>query len=338
MPHNPTDHLRYCLDFDYDATATCPKWHKFLDDVLPDKDTQRTLQEFLGYTFTKHLKLEKVLFLHGSGSNGKGVLMETLMKLYGKENLSHHTLETLTDSNGYTAPDLENKILNIGTDISKNLKNHDKFKVLTSGEPFGCRPIRQKPITITDYAKLMFSSQHRPIAEVTDGFFRRIIFIPFKRKFKGDEIIVNLHKQLIDEIQGIMNWVLDGRDAVVKNEKIFISEECKEFWEEYTVETDSVSLFCETLNVEKTKGEGILVKDIYNVYKQFTADEEIHPLKRINFVKRMKDHLDFEVYEDSSRYKYIRCTYDVNKILDLKPEIKNGLPSKPYVQNQEFFS
>lgn len=65
------DFLRYCLDFDYDPQATAPMFKKFLDRVLPDKDCQAVLSEYMGYIFSKGLKLEKVLLLTGTGANGK---------------------------------------------------------------------------------------------------------------------------------------------------------------------------------------------------------------------------------------------------------------------------
>ena len=38
---------------------------KSLDEMLPNKDQQLLLHQFIGYSFTNGLKLEKALFLYG---------------------------------------------------------------------------------------------------------------------------------------------------------------------------------------------------------------------------------------------------------------------------------
>ena len=60
--HNKADFLKYVLNFDYEKKATAPKFIKYLNDVL-DEDTQKVLQEFAGYIFINHLKLEKSLYV-----------------------------------------------------------------------------------------------------------------------------------------------------------------------------------------------------------------------------------------------------------------------------------
>lgn len=56
------DFLTHQLDFDYNETAKNEVFHQYLDRVLPDKDSQKTLQQVAGYLFIKGLKLEKVFF------------------------------------------------------------------------------------------------------------------------------------------------------------------------------------------------------------------------------------------------------------------------------------
>jgi putative DNA primase/helicase len=61
------------LPFEFDETATCPMFQKYLDEVLPEKELQHIVAEFFGYVFTKGLKMEKALLLYGSGANGKSL-------------------------------------------------------------------------------------------------------------------------------------------------------------------------------------------------------------------------------------------------------------------------
>lgn len=47
----------------------------YLDKVLPDKNLQYILAEFIGFVFMKNgnssIKIEKTLMLYGGGANGK---------------------------------------------------------------------------------------------------------------------------------------------------------------------------------------------------------------------------------------------------------------------------
>ena len=65
--HRPEDKLTYCLKYDYDPNAKCDKFYTFLNQMLPDIESQVILFEYLGYTLTKYLKLEKFLLLLGEG-------------------------------------------------------------------------------------------------------------------------------------------------------------------------------------------------------------------------------------------------------------------------------
>ena len=72
---------------------------KYLDRVLLDEDAQKVLAEYIGWIFTP-LKLEKCLFLYGSGKNGKSVFVDIVEALLGKENISHESLSDMCGENG----------------------------------------------------------------------------------------------------------------------------------------------------------------------------------------------------------------------------------------------
>jgi putative DNA primase/helicase len=110
------DNLAYQLPFDYDEDAKCLMFEKFLFKVLPDIESRQILSEFLGWAFLKDLKLEKALFLHGSGHNGKSVIFDIVNALLGENNIENLNLSSLSK--------LENRfrlgtvLLNFGSDIN----------------------------------------------------------------------------------------------------------------------------------------------------------------------------------------------------------------------------
>ena len=99
-PFDRADFITYQLPFEYDTQAKAPIWQKYLDRVVPDKERQDVLAEFLGYIFLKHgssLKLEAALILYGGGANGKSVFYEIVKALLGRENISHYSLQRVNN-------------------------------------------------------------------------------------------------------------------------------------------------------------------------------------------------------------------------------------------------
>jgi len=121
---SPDLHVTNKLEYEYDRTAKCPKWESFLSEVLPDKEDESVLQEYLGVIFMDRskFKLEKMLFLVGTGSNGKSVVFETITGILGKDNVSNFDLSALTTGSGsgtnaYNIASVDGKLLNYCSDI-----------------------------------------------------------------------------------------------------------------------------------------------------------------------------------------------------------------------------
>jgi len=125
-PPSANDFITYQLPFSYDPEAVAPLFLEYLNKVQPDKETQAVLQEYLGYVFIspQTLKLEKMLLLYGGGANGKSVFIEIVNALLGRENVSSYSLQTLTESNGYTRAELATKLLNCASEISGKMENN----------------------------------------------------------------------------------------------------------------------------------------------------------------------------------------------------------------------
>ena len=274
VPFNFKHFLTHQLDFIYARNYVNQIWLDFLDTVLPDKDTQKTLQQAIGYLFIKDLKLEKVIFLYGIGSNGKSVIFEVLKGLLTKEMMSNYSLASLTNHLGYQLADLNNRLINYGTDIS--MKNVDLaiFKQVASGEDIGTRQIREKAFTMRNYAKLIFNVNKLDDADVenTNGFGRRLLFIPFEQVIDKKDQDKNLHKTILENKSGVMNWIIEGIEEVLKNEEIYISEKCENFLDNFKRESSPIQLFIELSNFVKTSPDSNEVMDfqqMYEMYKEF---------------------------------------------------------------------
>lgn len=300
-PFDPSDFLKYQLPFAFDEKATAPKFMAYLDRVLPEKDKQEVLAEFLGYVFVPQskLKLEKALFLYGSGANGKSVCYEIVRALLGTHNTSEYTLTSLTDTTGYYRAQIADKLVNYASEINGKLDS-TKFKSLASGEPMEARLPYGQPMIIEDYAKLIFNTNELPKdVEFNNAFFRRFLIIPFEVTIPEDEQNKNLHNEIIEaELPGVFNWVLDGLKRLLSRKKFSDCPSIDRALDEFRTESDTVKRYLEEEGYKPDPEARISLKEIYLRYKEFALDEGNRLLSKQSFRKRLES-LKIQVKRES---------------------------------------
>lgn len=281
------DFLTYQLPFKYDETATAPLFRRYLNRILPEQELQDILAEFVGYVFTKYLKLERALLLFGTGANGKSVLFDILNALLGKTNITNFSLSDLLQEHNRAL--IANKLLNYGSEINAGTTK-DIFKNLVSCEPIMARLKYGNSFLMTDYAKLCFNCNELPRdIEQTNAYFRRLLIIPFRVTIPEAEQDKTLANQIIEnELSGVFNWILIGLRRLIKNERFTESEIIRKEVENYRKESDSVACFLEEKGYQPSQQSYILLKEFYFNYRLFCQDDGHKPLKKTNVRKRLE--------------------------------------------------
>lgn len=309
-PFNAEDFLTYQLTFEYNPNATAPIFEAYLNRVLPDKQAQNILAEFLGYVFTdtSTLKLEKALLLYGDGANGKSVFFEVVTALLGIENTSNHSLENLTNETGYHRATIANKLVNYASELNGKLEA-SIFKQLVSGEPVVARLPYGNPFTIRKYAKLIFNCNKLPSdVEHTNAYFRRFLIIPFDVTIPENERDSELPQKIINsELSGVFNWVLEGLKRILKNKKFTESEQVKQALENYKKHSDSVKMFLDENNYVIDTNELKPLKELYLEYKTYCLECGYRVTSLNTFSDRLKKGLGFEtIRKDYGNAIYIK--------------------------------
>lgn len=293
-PFNPKDFITYQLPFEYNPEAKAPLFEAYLNKVLPDINRQQILAEFLGYVFIKHdskaLKEEKALILYGTGANGKSVFFEIVNALLGKENISSHSLQDLTNENGYYRAKIANKLVNYASEINGKLEA-SIFKQMVSGEPITARLPYGQPMELRQYAKLIFNCNELPRdVEHTNAYFRRFLIIPFDVTIPEQEQDKQLHTKIIEnELSGVFNWVLEGLKRLLEQKRFTDCEAVNNAIEQYKLQSDSVKLFIEENEYKPCSKEFELIKTLYNDYRTFCLEDGFKPLNKSNFIKRLQN-------------------------------------------------
>lgn len=282
--------ITYQLPFEYNPEVKAPLFESYLKKVLPDKDRQNILSEYLGYIFIKPttLKLEKTLLLYGTGANGKSVFYEVVRSLLGEQNVSEYSLQSLTNDNGYYRAMIANKLVNYASEINGRLEA-SIFKQLVSGEPVEARLPYGNPFTLTQYAKLIFNCNELPKdVEQTEAYFRRFLIIPFEVTIPESEQDSQLAQKIIgSELSGVFNWVLEGLNRLLKQKKFTDCEKVKKAREQYERESDSVRQFIHEFGYKPSSNDEILIKFLYQDYKAFCIEDGFKPVSKTNFIKRL---------------------------------------------------
>jgi putative DNA primase/helicase len=290
---NSLDFFKYQLPFDYNPQAVAPKFRKFLDEVLPGKNEQLLLFEYLGYVLTKHLKLEKCLVLVGTGSNGKSVLYDIISALLGNDNISTFSMSKLCETNGYNRAELTNKLLNYSSEIGSRGHDADTIKKLISGEPIDARSPYGKPIELRDYCKFMFNANSIPKnIEQSHAYYRRFIYLTFDVTIPEEKKDPELAKKIIgSELSGIFNLIIDGLKRILVSKSFTHSAKAQLALMNIQRESDSVALFIEEEGYEKSIDKFIALKDLYNAYKEFCREDNYIPVSRREFSRRLEEVL-----------------------------------------------
>lgn len=285
--HRQEDFLHYILNFEYDPKAECPKFEQYLERVQPDSSTRDILAEYVGYVFTRHLKLEKLLLLYGGGANGKSVFFDIINALLGKENISNYSLKNLGEE--HNRAQIVNKLLNYGSEIRGNI-DLDVLKQMASGEPVQAR-LKYGNSFITDrYAKLAFNCNELPAkVEHNEAYFRRFLIIPFEVTIPKEERDPELAPSIIaKELPGVLNWVLVGLNRLLRSQSFSSSEKVDAALRTYRTESDSVALFLEEEGYEPSEDGIISLKKIFCEYGTFCFENNYKKVSNKKFRKRLE--------------------------------------------------
>ena len=282
--HRKEDLFTYTLSYPYDPNAECVRWRNYLNRVLPIQENQQVIGEYIGYSLMPDHRYQKILWVVGDGQNGKSVLLEIIEYLLGTPNISYLSLSDLTN-NDVKRAGIVGKLLNVSYESSDDI-DANVMKLLVGGERVLVKNLYKDPVMTSDYGKFICAFNQLPRAELTFGFFRRLIIVPFDVTIPSDEVDKHLADKLRGELSGILNWVLKAWAELMKRGEFTTSESCENALETYKLQADNVKLFlkemCEPCEFTTA------APDIHKAYKNFCAESLLKPVGRNKFYSRLE--------------------------------------------------
>lgn len=291
VPHSPEFGFRYALSYDYDSSATAPRFEKFLLEIMKERqDLCDVLMEYAGYCFSNDMCwTQKALIMTGEGANGKSTLMNVLRSLAGKENYASLTLGDLKAETN--RQQLDGRLFNLAEETpTYAMAESSLFKNLVSGGETTVKMLYKQPYTIANKCKLMFACNELPkTKDTTKGFFRRLLIVPFDRVFEGSDRDSFIEEKLMTELPGIFNIVIRGYHRLKEKRAFTESQAIEREVKQYRLELDTVaSWFRDCVEDTKAKdGPETQITKLYGSYKFFTENRGEKPEVYITFTKRI---------------------------------------------------
>ena len=295
--HSPDFMNTIKLNYAYSSTALAPHWNLFIHQIAQDKhDVMKQLQKAAGYVLFADNSLQKMFALFGTGANGKSVYTEVLEQVYGSENTSHVRIDSLNSP--FEGIHLEGKLLNISHESKKGLNgSEDILKAVVSGDPIMAAHKGIDSVSFSSRAKWFVNLNN--ILETTDiswGFLRRLIFLPFNATFNGKDANPHLAKELLKELPGIFNWCYEGYRMLREDMSFEELDEATKILEEMMKHVNSsFAFFCESFREDANnylkhddKVHYPTSDDMFGWYKNWCKENgEKQESKRI-FLERFK--------------------------------------------------
>lgn len=267
----------------------CPVFRKFLGEILGGPEIA-LVQEILGYLMVPVSKAQKAFVFVGAPRAGKSTLLNIAQDvLLGKENVSNITWQSLGDR--FNKAELFGKLANMFADLpTKSIDDNGMFKALTGEDYITGERKNKDPFTFRPYARFLFSCNEIPrnYGDRSEGYYRRLILVPFRHSVPEDRIDPDLGSKMAAEIDGIFLWALAGlRRLMANNYRFSETEATRAELARYRTDSSSSLSFAEIYL--STDANAVAFRDdIYDAYRVYCRDSNFGQLSRTAFNREIE--------------------------------------------------
>ncbi|RDZ41332.1 hypothetical protein C5B89_05110 [Haloferax sp. Atlit-47N] len=288
--HNPEHLFLGSVEAEYDPGAECPQFRDFLRDVVPRGSDRKKLQEYAGYTLHHWgLPYHKALFLVGPTASGKSTFLDTIRAVLGSNTVVSLTPQELTGER-FAGAELFQSWANFRNDIPSSLiTDTGAFKEITAGDSIKAEQKFKDPFRFEPTAKHLFSANQLPDAETDDeAFYRRILLVPFPSTVPKAERDPHLDEKLQSELSGVLNWMLDGLQRLMR-QGTFTGDrtpgETQRTWEKWGNTVDRFRELC----LEESSGDSLPKSTAHKAYHRFCEAESLPAETQHKMTRRLKN-------------------------------------------------
>jgi putative DNA primase/helicase len=309
-PYNIREIITQRCSVSYNPDAKATSLEKCVEGNYNPEDLL-LLQEFLGSALNGAQRDRILCYWVGPSGSGKTTITKAMQALMG-------SYATQVDVDLYSTSkqsrDVETELARLGgkrfvfapeCDHHKTLCE-SRIKWLTGGDAIRYRALYQTAGVAENTAKHLIYGNQKPRVEGRDkAFWRRVLLIEATNGVEHGKEDPDLQEKATKdtlELQGLLNWLLEGHKRWVENGmRLRLSERALESRKRYEAEEDTVGAFLEA-HTEKQENYKEKMSSVYQSYKGWAESEG---LRHILSAKAFAAALDGE-YE-RAKIKGERC-------------------------------
>jgi putative DNA primase/helicase len=276
---------------EYDPEAQAPTWEAFLKRVLPSEALRRFVQRAIGYSLTGSVEEQILLFLYGTGANGKSTLVNAVLELlgdYGKQ-AAPDLLVVKQGAHPTELADLFGARFVASVEVEDGRRLAESLvKQLTGGDKIKARYMRQDFWEFSPTHKIFLAANHRPTVRGTDhAIWRRIKLVPFDVTIPKEEQDPRLPERLREELPGILAWAVRGC-LEWQHEGLGEPEEVRSATESYRAEMDVLAAFLEDRCVVDPNAT-VGATPLWNAYQEWCRETGEYAGTQTAFGRRLRE-------------------------------------------------
>jgi putative DNA primase/helicase len=271
-----------------------PLWSAFLNRITDCNDALISfLQRFLGYCLTGLVHEHVLVFLYGTGANGKTEFVDTVAGIFGDYCISAPIEMFLTskyDRHPTEIARLKGARLVVAQETTKGRAwDEAKIKNLTGGDRLSARYMRGDFFDFAPTHKLMIAGNTKPsLRNVDEGIRRRILLIPFKVKIPLAERDLKLAEKLKAEWPAILRWMVDGC-LEWQRVGLVVPTIVRDATEEYLAEQDVLAQWIDE-SVEADPNAFVLTRVLFKSWKLWCEERNLAVGTETAFSDNLVEH------------------------------------------------
>lgn len=269
LPHDSKYRFTYQFPVRYIPDAQCPNTEAFLKQVLTEEQVT-VVQEWMGYYFYRLYSQKKAIIFVGEGDTGKTTLLETIIHLIGKNNISSVSLHKMS-SDKFAAAHLYKKHGNIVDELSaQDVKDTGNFKIATGGGSISGEYKFGNQFSFQNFSKLTFACNRIPdVADFDDeAYFNRWMIVRFGSPIekKIPNFIATLTTE--EERSGLFNYAIIGLERLLSQGQFSYYKNAVETKMEMMRSGSSIAIFTAE-QIEQEAGKEMSKAEMYDAYTDF---------------------------------------------------------------------
>ena len=295
LEHNADLLLSKICNASYNPAATCTLWEKTVNEIMQgDTAKIKYLQKMSGRFLTGDTSEEEFYIFFGATTrNGKSTITELLLYLLGDyaTTIFPESLAIKANKDSRTAsPDIAKlagtRLVVASEPPRRMLFDSSLVKTLTGRDTVSARFLHENEFQFKPKFKLILNSNYLPvISDKTVFSSNRVKVVPFERHFTEKEQNKHLKEQLQQEIDGILNWCIQGL-SLYRKEGLEPPTAVQIATHEYSEDSDKVGKFISEC-LEKSD-QNLAAKDVYEKYSQWCNDCGLGIDGRTSFYEELK--------------------------------------------------